>query len=273
MYDWLFMVHNNFEYKFIKKEVNSMADDKNKGLSESERLSRRKFIKNSGYAVGGLAVGGVIGSVIPWEKDEQKTTPQTKSKKEKNNTHALMNFSQAEFKVVDAATERIFPKDDNGPGAKELGVAYYIDHQLAGSYGFNARDYMEPPFFHGEKEQGYQGRLKRHEIFKIALRELQNYSQQKYKKDFINLSADEQDTVLKDFAEDNVNVKTVSPSGFFDLLRSMTIEGVYSDPLYSGNVDMDGWRMRNYPGDQMNYTDIIEGDFKEIPPKSLRDHM
>lgn len=253
-----------------------MADDKNKKeLSESERLSRRKFIKNSGYAVGGLAVGGVIGSVIPWGDNEQQqnTTPQTKSNKGTNSTHALMNFTQAEFKVVEAATERIFPKDDNGPGAKELGVAYYIDHQLAGSYGYNSRDYMEPPFFHGEKVQGYQGRLKRHEIFNIALRELKNYSQKKYKKDFINLSAEEQDKILTDFAEDKTNVKTISTSGFFDLLRSMTLEGVYSDPLYSGNVDMDGWRMRNYPGDQMSYTNIIEKDFQDIPPKSLRDHM
>ena len=252
-----------------------MADDKNKELSESERLSRRKFIKNSGYAVGGLAVGGVIGSVIPWGDDteQQNTKSQSKGNKEQSFTHALMNFSQAEFKTVEAASERIFPKDNNGPGAKELGVAFYIDHQLAGSYGYNARDYMEPPFFHGENVQGYQGRLKRHEIFNIALRELKNYSNKKYKKDFINLSAEEQDTVLTDFAEDKANVKTISTSGFFDLFRSMTLEGAYSDPLYSGNVDMDGWKMRNYPGDQMGYGDIIEKEFQDIPPKSLRDHM
>lgn len=36
---------------------------------------------------------------------------------------------------------------------------------------------------------------------------------------------------------------------------------------------MDGWKMRNYPDDQMNYGDIIEKDFQDIPPKSLRDHM
>ncbi|ASK63739.1 dehydrogenase [Virgibacillus phasianinus] len=257
----------------MDKEVISLADDKNKEQAERERLSRRRFIKNSGYAVGGLAVGGVLGGVIPWDTDEKKTNPQTKNNKTTNFTHALMNFSQNEFKMVEAASERIFPKDENGPGAKELGVAYYIDHQLAGSYGLNARDYMQPPFFHGEKVQGYQGRLRRKEIFRIALKEMQNYSQKKYKKSFANLSAEEQDAILTDFAEDKVNLMTVSPSGFFDLLRSMTLEGVYSDPLYSGNKDMDGWRMRNFPGNQMSYSDIITGDFKEIPPKSLREHM
>jgi len=239
-------------------------------------LSRRKFIKNSGIAVGGLAAGGVIGSVIPWRKntetsEQQKAGHETKGTK--NYNQALMNFTKAEFAVVDAASERIFPKDDNGPGASELGVAFYIDHQLAGSYGFNARDYMEPPFFHGEDVQGYQGRLKRREIFKIGIRELQNYSHQQFDKGFTKLTEDEQDTVLKDFQEDKVKLATISTSGFFELLRSATLEGLYSDPLYGGNVDMDGWRMKNYPGNVMSYKDIIEKDFQEIEPSSLQDHM
>lgn len=249
-----------------------MTEDNKNDKTEKEQLSRRKFIRNSGIAVGGLAVGGVLGSVIPWGKEEETATQQ-KAKSVKNYNQALMNFSQAEFKTVEAAVERIFPEDDNGPGAKALGVAYYIDHQLAGSYGFNARDYMEPPFFHGEKVQGYQGRLKRREIFRIALREMQNYSHQKYKKGFTDITEDEQDTILKDFQEDKVKLTTISASGFFDLLRSATLEGVYSDPLYGGNINMEAWKMREYPGDQMSYKDIIEKDFQEIEPSSLRDHM
>ncbi len=246
-----------------------MADDENK--HEETDMSRRKFLRNSGYAVGGLAVGGVLGGVIPWGTDDDDKNKS--AKKSQNYNQALMFFTQAEFKTVDAATERIFPKDEEGPGAHDLGVAFFIDHQLAGSYGFNARDYMQPPFFHGEKEQGYQGRLKRREIFKIALRELQNYSHQKFKKGFTELSEEQQDKILKDFQEDNVKLTTISASGFFDLLRSLTLEGLYSDPLYGGNRDMDGWRMRNYPGNQMNYTNIIEDEFKDIEPKSLHDHM
>lgn len=253
-----------------------MSEDNQQEKTEQERLSRRKFIKNSGIAVGGLAAGGVIGGSIPWRKNTETKNEQNAGKETggaKNYNRALMNFTKAEFAVVEAASERIFPKDDNGPGATDLGAAFYIDHQLAGSYGFNARDYMEPPFFHGEDVQGYQGRLKRREVFKIGLRELQNYSNQQYDKSFTKLSEEEQEQVLQDFQKDEVKLATISTSGFFDLLRSMTLEGLYSDPLYGGNINMDGWRMKDYPGNVMSYKDIIEKDFQEIKPSSLQDHM
>lgn len=43
-----------------------------------------------------------------------------------------MFFIPEQFAITNAAVERIFPKDDNGPGAEELLVAYFIDHQLDG---------------------------------------------------------------------------------------------------------------------------------------------
>ncbi|OJH18230.1 dehydrogenase [Bacillus obstructivus] len=253
-----------------------MTDEKNQETPES--LSRRRFIKNTGYVVGGVAVGGVVGSLLPFgnrknEKESTKNNQKVAGTNAENFNQALMYFTQEQFNIVNAATERIFPEDDNGPGAKALGVAFFIDHQLAGEWGFNGREYMQPPFYHGEKVQGYQGRLKRREIFDIALQEIQNHSMDKYKKRFVELSGDEQDAVLKDFEEDKVKITTISPSGFFSMLRSATLEGVYSDPLYGGNINMNGWKMRDYPGNQMAYAEIIEQDFKKIAPQSLRDHL
>lgn len=250
-------------------EVYTMVEE-NKENPES--VSRRNFIRNAGFTVGGLAVGGIIGSLIPRKQKETTDTKNTQTKTEDFN-QALMYFTPEQFKVIEAATERIFPEDDNGPGAKALGVAYFIDHQLAGYWGFNGREYMQAPFYPGEKVQGYQGRLKRREIFDIAIREMQNHSMAVYKKDFTELNGDEQDAILKDFEEDKVNVTTISPSGFFQMLRSVTLEGAYSDPLYGGNLNMDGWKMKNYPGSQMAYSDIIDKDFKKIAPQSLKSHM
>ncbi|WP_419393981.1 gluconate 2-dehydrogenase subunit 3 family protein [Cytobacillus praedii] len=246
--------------------------DNTKQQEKNESLTRRRFLKSSGIALGGLAVGGALGSLIPFK--EKTNVENVKSdKKTENYNLALMYFTQEQFRMVEAATERIFPADDNGPGAKDLGVAYFIDHQLSGDWGFNSREYMQPPFFKGEKVQGYQGRIRRREIFDIGLRELQNHSLTKYKKNFIDLSEEEQDDVLTDFAEDKVNLTTISASGFFTMLRSSTLEGAYSDPLYSGNRNMEGWKMRNYPGSQMAYTDVINKKFTVIPPVSLKDHL
>lgn len=238
---------------------------------EQARVSRRTFLRNSGYALGGLIVGGVVGSLIP---TATKQAPPAPPAEEVNFNRALMYFNQEQFRIVEAATERIFPADEIGPGAKELGVAYYIDHQLAGDWGFNAREYMQGPFFRGEKVQGYQGRLKRREIFDIALREMQNHSMSTYKKGFAELTPEQQDAVLTAFEKDEVQVTTISASGFFSMLRNATMEGVYADPLYGGNRNMDGWRMKNYPGNQMSYTQVIEQEqFAKMPPLSLKDHL
>lgn len=243
--------------------------------------SRRKFLVNAGYAIGGVVVGGALGSLIrrntkaaaPSPASPSASPGATPAAEPKNYNRALMYLTQEQFATLNAATERIFPTDDAGPGAQALGVAYFIDHQLAGEWGFNGREYMSPPFYHGETVQGYQGRLKRREIFTIALKEMDNYSQSQFGKNFVDLTADQQDSVLSDFESDKVPLTTISPSGFFKMLRSSTIEGAYSDPLYGGNLDMAGWKMRSYPGNQMSYAAVIDKEFTAMPPNSLQDHM
>lgn len=243
--------------------------------TDNASMSRRKFLANTGYAVGGLVVGGVLGYLLPKNDDGQQAVPANPQDQQtnpaKNYNEALMFFTQEQFLITQAAAERIYPADENGPGAADLGVAYFIDHQLAGDWGFNAREYMQPPFFVGEKTQGYQGRLRRREIFYIGLREMQNYSYATYGKSFVELTPEEQDEVLTAFQDDKVNITTISASGFFNMLRSAVLEGVYSDPMYGGNKNMQGWLMRKYPGAQMSYANIIDKEFTEIPPVSLRD--
>ncbi|MFD0717205.1 gluconate 2-dehydrogenase subunit 3 family protein [Paenibacillus sp. GCM10027626] len=253
------------------------GEHKKPGNDNVQEPSRRKFLVNTGFAIGGVVVGGALGALLG-KKSKGPAAPAPAPETGKpagpaNYNRALMFLTPEQFAIVEAATERIFPKDDNGPGAKELGVAFFIDHQLAGDWGFNAREYMSPPYFKGEKVQGYQGHLKRREMYDIALQEMENYSHSQYQKGFAQLSGEQQDEILKAFEDNTVQLGTISPSGFFRVLRSSTLEGVYSDPLYGGNANMEGWRMRNYPGNQMSYTSIIDKDFQIIAPSSLQDHM
>lgn len=258
-----------------------MADHNQEGAGDRkvEQPSRRKFLVQAGYAVGGVIVGGALGSLIRPAKKKEAAPGASPSAgggaaaEAKSYNRAPMFFNQEQLGIVSAATERIFPADDAGPGALALGIPFFIDHQLAGEWGFNSREYMSPPFYAGEKVQGYQGRLKRREMFEIGLREMENYSRTKFSKGFTELAPEQQDEVLKAFESDEVKLTTISASGFFKMLRSSTIEGAYSDPLYGGNADMNGWRMRSYPGNQMSYTDVIDKEFAVIAPSSLQDHL
>lgn len=243
-------------------------------------VSRRNFVKHAGFAVGGAVVGGVLGTSmtkiffdrsIPEPAPVQPPVPE-EPKVPFN--QALMFFNMEQYELVEAATERIFPEDEHGPGAKKLGVAFFIDHQLAGQWGLSSKEYMTAPFYPGEPTQGYQAPMNRQQIFEIGLKGMQTYSLQQYNKKFVELTAEEQDEVLTAFQEGNVPLPGITSSFFFSMLRTATLEGVYADPLYGGNANMDGWRMKKYPGDYMSYAHIIESEeFVLLEPRSLRDHV
>ncbi|WP_229263734.1 gluconate 2-dehydrogenase subunit 3 family protein [Cohnella cholangitidis] len=244
--------------------------------------SRRRFLKYSGTALGGVVVGGVIGGIVGSSlkktgnvAEEEPVQPETPgAAPDRDYNQALMYFTQDQFLVAEAASERIFPKDELGPGAKELGVAFFIDHQMVSDYGTNARDYMMPPFHPSEASQGYQLSFKRKELLALGLDALNDYSNDAYKKPFTKITPEEQDAVLTAFEKNDVKLKGVPAATFFNLLQNLTIEGVYSDPLYGGNKNMAGWKMRNYPGNQMSYFDAIDKEeFIKLEPLSLHDHL
>src|SRR5699024_9027323 len=157
-----------------------------------------------GYVAGGLVGGGLLGSLlgVNWDGSEQATiTPS----EETNFNRALMYFTrQKDFKTLSAATERIFPEDENGPGAIELGVPYFIDHQLASGYGMNEKEYMQGPFFPGSDYQGYQTALKRHEVFMAGIRALEEESQSDYDTSFVDLDGEQQDEILQKFESNKI---------------------------------------------------------------------
>jgi gluconate 2-dehydrogenase gamma chain len=248
-------------------------ENKDQNTLDSTGSSRRKFLKSSGIAVGGVAVGATLGGILGinnnTEEQAEPVTPQVLQ-----HDHALQYFTnRADFELLGQATERIFPEDENGPGALGLGVPYYIDHQLAGKWGINAKEYRQGPFFEGETNQGYQSALKHHEVFDLGIEAIENYSQKNFDEKFTELEGEQQDEVLTALENDEVNMPGVKSSFFFDILLKATIEGAYADPLYGGNKDKQGWKMKEYPGVQMSYSmDQIESDkFLDIEPASLHD--
>lgn len=268
--------------------------------NEQEGLSRRNFIKNTGMVAGGVVGGSLFGGLLT---KQFQTNPETDTNNE-NITQSLqearMFFSRREdFDILSAATESIFPKDDHGPGAIELGVPYFIDKQLAGSWGTNAKDYMRDPFkqnkqvheyqhMDGDQDKSgpntstkaptptprYQSRLNRGELFIHGLRKIDQVSNDKFSDKFIKIEDGQRTEVLQAFENGDVDMKGVAAVTFFNLLLQTTIEGAYADPLYGGNKNMMGWKMKEYPGPRMAYiNDIEEEEFILMETKSLREYQ
>jgi len=157
----------------------------------------------------------------------------------------LRFFSAAEARVIAAACERIFPSDANGPGAKEAGVVIYIDRQLAGPYGFDKHRYTKGPFVESYPEHGYQGKENPRETYRQGVGSLGN--------NFDELPREEQIQKLQ----------SVEKTHFFQLLRTHTIEGMFSDPMHGGNAGLIGWQLVGYPGPRMSYKEDIDRHFGE----------
>jgi gluconate 2-dehydrogenase gamma chain len=152
----------------------------------------------------------------------------------------LRFFTADEAKVVTAASERIFPSDENGPGAKEAGVIIYIDRQLAGPYGRDELRYTKGPFIETDPTfGGYQGRESPQEIYRAGIKRLGD--------DFLSLSAPQQDERLR----------SIEKTLFFQMLRDHTVEGMFCDPLHGGNANLVGWQLIGFPGPYMSWRSAI----------------
>jgi len=166
----------------------------------------------------------------------------------------LRFFTQTEALIVAGAASRIFPSDGSGPGAREAGVAIFIDRQLAGPYGRDRFRYTQPPFEDAPQEFGYQGAATPRQIYREGLKGLRGFH------------------LLAPAAQDQA-LRKIESTLFFSLLRQNTIEGMFCDPMHGGNAGMVGWQLVGFPGPRMSNYDEIEkyyGQAFRPKPVSLR---
>lgn len=168
---------------------------------------------------------------------------------------AYLTAPEVEF--VEAALSRLIPKDELGPGAKEAGVAVFIDRQLAGPFGTMARNYRLGPWQAGTPQQGYQSKLTPREVYRVAIAEADRHCEKRYGKRFAQLPASTQDDVLRGLDEGSLVLASLSGSFFFGLFWGNVQEGFFADPIHGGNRDKAGWRLVAFPGVAAVYTEAI----------------
>src|SRR5580704_3542478 len=190
-------------------------------LGAPNALSRRSLFKQLGLAGAATAVSGT--SLVP--RAAEPALPAASAQMPAR--EALETLTAAEADALEAIVARLIPTDENGPGATEARAAHYIDRALAGPLASSRAAYA------------------------MGLAAVDEYAQASRGKPFSDLSAEDQDAVLRDMEKNIATGFSPSSSVFFELIRTHTIQGTFCDPYYGGNANFVGWDLIGYPGIRM----------------------
>jgi gluconate 2-dehydrogenase alpha chain len=137
----------------------------------------------------------------------------------------LITLSPHEGRTAAALFERIFPADENGPGAQEIGVVAYVDRALTGAY----RDRVD--------------------AYRLGLAALDRAAKGRFGRPFVDCDPEGQDALISDLEHGALPNFHIPPQReFFWMLREHAREGLFSDPAHGGNRDKLGWKVIGHPG-------------------------
>jgi gluconate 2-dehydrogenase gamma chain len=157
-------------------------------------------------------------------------------------------FAPPEAAFIEAFVDVIVPADELTPSGTNLGLATFIDRQLAGAWGKGDRLYRQGPWQQGSPGQGYQRPLTPAEFFRAGIRAVNLHCKEMNGREFDRLAAADRQKVLEDLAGGRITLGDISGRQFFDIAYQATMEGMFSDPIYGGNRDKASWKMIGYPG-------------------------
>lgn len=175
-------------------------------------------------------------------------------------------FSASEWQFILAATDRLIPASGSGkaPGALETNVPIFIDQQLH-TPEFGAEIYLQGPFdVHAPATMGYQIPFTPQQMYRTAIKLVEQWTQTTYQKAFHELSTEEKDAVLTrinkndglDFAA--LGEPSLKASQFFSQLLADTKHGYLADPMYGGNKGMKAWIAIGFPGARASFTEWVK---------------
>jgi gluconate 2-dehydrogenase gamma chain len=187
-------------------------------------LSRRTFIKRTGAAAGGVALLGSL--------------PAAMSQAAAGGKAGGGALSAGEMKTLEALLAQLMPKDKLGPGAVEIGVPQYISGSLTDSY---------------------RSLLPTYRNFLSALDEAAGSAGAD---SFEALSSGAQVKLLEEVESGTAPgvpaaAKAEAEAAFQLVLEHMR-EGMFGDPMYGGNKDLEGWKLIGYPGIQLAVTEPLQ---------------
>jgi gluconate 2-dehydrogenase gamma chain len=212
-----------------ESDVNDHDHDPSK---DGSVFPRRRLLKDASLIAGGAIAVGVLGPELASAGPARVAAPmitlrQTSATPQASPvatpvvdlaTYAPVNLTDTELTTLKAALDRLIPNDDLGPGANEMGVFVYIDRAIG----------RNPDALSSTYQQG------------LAALDTAAGSG-----GFAGLDAAKQDEILTSAEAGKLEG---DPGGFFATLLQQTREGMFSDPIYGGNVGFAGWDLIGYSG-------------------------
>jgi len=201
-------------------------------------VTRREMLKQIGVMIG-VAAG------LPTSAQAQARAQGLSSVGD-----ALISLTLVEAVTLRAMIARIIPADENGPGAMEARADRFIDRALGGALKNQRAAYA------------------------AGLSAVDVYSQSSKGSVFAKLPAADQDAVLAEIAANRATGFSGGAGQFFNLVRTHTIQGTFSDPFYGGNENFIGWNLIGYPGSRIAVSSNLQRmDVKPEPSgKSAYDY-
>ena len=170
-----------------------------------------------------------------------------------------MNATEAAF--TKAAVDTLVPADELTPSGTDVGLATFIDRQLAGGFGNGAKLYRQGPFLPAKPELGYQLALTPREFYRAGIEATNEWTKKTYGKEFDRLTPEQREETLKALEEGKPEFAAFSSALFFDALLTLAQEGFFADPMYGGNKDKVAWKMIGFPGLPASYREEIKTYF------------
>jgi gluconate 2-dehydrogenase gamma chain len=182
-------------------------------------LSRRELLRRAGLA-------GAVAAVHAAPLASAATTEAVPEPQQE----PFETLTAAESDTLEAVVARLIPADENGPGAAEARAVHYIDRALTGPLAPSRA------------------------MYSAGLEAVDRYAEASRGATFRELSTEDQDAVLADMEANRATGFSLGSAAFFELLRTHTIEGTFSDPYYGGNANFVGWDLIGYPGVRIGIT-------------------
>ena len=109
------------------------------------KTTRREFLKIGLAAAGGALAASGLEIPLFGGNTSSLQNQITNLNKHISTVTGFLTLSIPEQQLLEPIVETIIPSDSTGPGAKEAGVIYFIDRQLASDYGQSGNMFMDAP--------------------------------------------------------------------------------------------------------------------------------